>query len=1309
MNSGMDYIDIKIDIDENNLYLNQHVNLNIDIKNKSDYTIENGLFKLVLNDSVLQILDDRFNICINDFINLKNIEPGFKVSLKIPVKISKIPEDLCESIFCYINFHIVKDGDLMDFTYKSDELKVNLIGKIEKDDFDVKFSKEKYFIDEEIHLLFSLENKTGNDLENINISECVPKGTYIQDKKTIDQPEEKVLIYNNNKLIIMSLLQGENIQIDLTLRVKEDVELDYIQINPTLNYSDINSKKVELVKDSVITSINNNEIFNNENFIYEIDKSSGFVEDIISHKITIKNNTTIELLDLGIMNNFSDKVSFIENSLIVGQIYRIGEDISSIIKLGDLELDEEIIITFKTKITSIENIDDMKFFLSYKKNRKTINQESNANKFEVLYPSFKDVDFERSQSKNILKINDIVDITLKAINTGTGDAIDVLIKDSLSPGLEFIESSLYLNSDILDKNIIMDGIKIDKVKPNEEIVIKYQAKAVNICTNEKSSAKILYKSSEKSNILKTFSQEVDTTVIGARIGNNNIEMNLNNNTAQIGDCVTYTITLKNTGNIDCESLKLEVPLNDALEFIDNSIKVDDKEYEDLNIFDGIVLSKIKPQQTINISYQVKIIDFPRPNPVSDRAKLDYSFIFEDNIEQSTIYSTRTKLYINNPILVVVDKNSSQNQDEIDTFNKMCFKGDNIYFNLEIYNKGNVGIEGLNLKLNSFDGLEICKESINVNNKSYDKVDDKILKLPNLNVSQKLYVAFEVKPTQINVNNIEIPILFEYKFKDLKTQNPYTKVKKIKENIVIINPDIQVNKFIADKDIEIDREFTENINIKNTGNILLQDIVLNLNENNFLKSCPKVIFVNGTYLDNEKDLYIKDLEVNETVNIAIRYHIENIKEYESIIPESNIVATYSLSEGKKPVSISRKSNKLNLNIKNYSLDIAGKSNNELIMMNSISKYMFNIINNGNVGCKNIKLNIKLPNEISYVENSLCVNGKNIGNSNVSSQIEIGELECNQLKNVSFEFKVNNLPYKNQLKISAYADCYYQNEEEVIIKSFDSKDAILNIENIAIDIVKIASSDVVQKDDILQIQTIINNIGSIDIKDIYLIDNQNKNLVFEKESVFIDGENIKEADPIKGIEIPSMEVGKNLLLTYEYKYVPTISSNKIIHYSNISYCYKLKEREEERITTKSNVLYLEGMLSTFKEFSIENEYELKEYEPSIGEVVSVSTNAKIENYYEISTMKNKSVENEESTGKKVIIKGIVMDRIEYLTASEESSLYMLERSQPFSVFINLPNDYDGEEIYFKPKCENVFYKSLGDRAIFTSSLITIDGSF
>ncbi|MGL4912106.1 MAG: SPOCS domain-containing protein [Romboutsia sp.] len=1308
MNNARDYIDINFDLNEEYLYVNQETNLQITIRNKSDVLIENGLFKLILNNSIFKIKDSKLTTCINDFINIGKLEPGFKLVLNVPLEVMRIPDDLYESIFSYLNFHIVKDEQILDFAYKSNNLNINFISKMQDKDFIVRFSKAKYFIDEEIHLFLRLDNSAKYILENLKIENFVPENTIIlKDKATASIPD-RLLIYDD-LISLRNINPGETIDLDICLKILDNVDVDKLQISPTVQYTDQSSLQIEIIKPTLEVDIDYSNLFSSKNFIYELDKEEGFIDDIVTHKLTIRNESELELLDLYLENNFSDRINFVENSLISGDIYRIGEDLNNPLKIGDLEQGEEIIVTFKTKIDSIENIEDIKFMLNYKTNRKAMYQESNSVEIKTLYPEFNELSFRKYQDKNILKLYEIVNITIEASNVGTSPAKNVLIKDILPSGLEFMDSTLYINDKPMELNILNEGIKINNVDINETIKIKYKAKALDICTNEGSKAYISYTSKNQSKVYKEYSNETLTTVIGARIGNNSIGMTLSDYSAQIGDIITYTVMIKNTGNLVCESLKLQVPLNDALEFVSQSLRIDDKDYVDLNVFDGISLSRIEPNKDIKISYEVKILDFPRPNPIIDRAKLTYSYMFENNVENNSVYSVKNKLYINNPILDVIDRNAMFNRFEADLFEKTCFNGDNIYFNLELKNRGNVGIKDIHLKLSSLKNIMIDEESIRVNNREYSKIENDILKLPNLNVSQKTFLEFYAKCIPTKECSMVDPFVFEYEFKDLKTQESKKKIKRIKENIIVVNPDLEVTKFISDKDLEVDREFTKNINITNTGNIPLENVVLDLNESDFLRQCNKVVFIDGNYAEYGDKICIEELDINETSNIAIRYNVHTLEGYINTVPESVVSAEYKIANHNESSKIQKKSNKLNINIKKYILDIAGQSTSKTIMMGAINKYIIKVINDGNIDCQNVNFKIEVPKEITYLEDSLCINGKNLGIQDLSSSIELGSLEYNQVKNISFDFEVNSLPYKNKFKILSQAECEYKNDyDDIITKSFKSDDQVLNVENIALDIVKIPSSETLQRGDVLQIQTIINNVGSINIKDLHLCDNHNKNLIFIKDSVYIDGEQAKNLDPLKGIQLPEIESEKNILLTYEYKYMPTISSNKIIHFSNTNYCYELNGKEE-RVSTKSNTLYLEGALSTFKEFSMETEYELKEYEPNIKDIVSVSTNASIDQYYEISTMKNVSVENEESTGKKVIIKGVVTDRVEYLTDNENSSLYMLERSQPFSLFINLPNDYDGEEIYFNPKCDNVFYKSLGSKSLFISSLISIEGSF
>lgn len=1306
MNSALDYINIDISIDDNSLCVNQKTNIKINIKNISEYTIENSLFELILNNNIFTVLDNDCNAFINRFANLGNIDPGFEVSINLPLIVRCTPDMLFESIFCYLSFNVINDSNLLDFTYKSDDLNINFISKINENDFRINSSRDIFFIDEDIDFTILLENSSVYDIKNIQISDYIPANTVLC-KDSIVSSSDYNLHLSNNTISIDKINAKESISINFRVNVNSDNEVKFISLTPNLTYMDLNSTEVLMTSKPLNITIDSTNIISKNNFVYKINKTEGFIGDVLTHSIDISNPSKTDLFDLVLIGHNLDYLEFVENSLVVNDIYQVGETINHPIKLGDLDSSDDINITFQTKISSLDILENIFFDLDYETKTRNISQSSNSQSFTVLSPIFNKDSFKKSQSLTVCKIGDILDITIEAINTGNYPAHDVIIKDNLTSGLEFINYSLYINDVAENINNIEDGVLVGKVEPQEKVLINYKARAIDILPKESSFSTILYSYADN-NTLKTTSNEVVTTVVGARIGNNDFDMCMSNYTAQIGDIVACMLSIKNTGSINCENLKICHPLNDSIEFISGSLIVNGDVYKDINIFNGLNLERIVSNESLNISYQFKVIDFPRPNPINDKVSLEYSYKSDEGFITETIYSNRNKLYINNPILNVIDTNSKISSVDSTILEKTCYNGDHIFFSIELQNKGNVGLEDVCLKLNLPDDLVLDKDSVKINSGPCKNLINNNIILPNINVSQVVHIDFFVKHNFIKDYNIETCFNLDYTFRDLKTHAPFKKTQSFKESILILNPSIEVNKFIIDKSIDSNREFTKNINVTNTGNVNLFDVILYLNESDFLQKCNKVIFMNGSYIEPSDNILIDNLDIGKTVNLAIRYTIDNIFDYKNTIPKSSIVAKYNVDSKNNFATIMENSNSLQLNIRNFNVSINSKCSCETVLLNSINKYILNITNLGNIDCSNVKLDINLPSDVSYVENSLCINDRNAFIKNVSTKLDIGVIKINESKNISLDFMVSNLPYQNKFNLQSNVICEYNFDEESTSKEFNSNSLDIEVENVSVDIVKIASTDILQADDILQIQTIINNVGTTSIKNLYIQDNLNKSLYFIDDSVFIDGENKEGINPLNGISLPCLNAGDNLLITYEYKYSPTISSNKIVHFSDLSYVYILKDGSENIVNTKSDTLYLEGALSTFKEFNMENEYHLKDFEPSIGDVINVFTTATIDEYYEINSIKNTSIDNVSSTGKKVILKGFVVDRIEYLTASEHSSLYMLERNQPFSIFINLPPDYDCEEIHFTAKCNNIFYKTLGSRDIFVSSLISIEGS-
>jgi conserved repeat domain len=95
--------------------------------------------------------------------------------------------------------------------------------------------------------------------------------------------------------------------------------------------------------------------------------------------------------------------------------------------------------------------------------------------------------------------------------------------------------------------------------------------------------------------------------------------------ANIGDTVTYTITVTN----NCERPLMNVLIQDQVpisqEFITESITVNGIPYPDSNPYIGISIPQINGGEVITIQFQAKIIDFPNPNPAINSATIQYLY------------------------------------------------------------------------------------------------------------------------------------------------------------------------------------------------------------------------------------------------------------------------------------------------------------------------------------------------------------------------------------------------------------------------------------------------------------------------------------------------------------------------------------------------------------------------------------------------------------------------------------------------------------------------------------------------------------
>lgn len=131
------------------------------------------------------------------------------------------------------------------------------------------------------------------------------------------------------------------------------------------------------------------------------------------------------------------------------------------------------------------------------------------------------------------------------------------------------------------------------------------------------------------------------------------------------------------------------------------------------------------------------------------------------------------------------------------------------------------------------------------------------------------------------------------------------------------------------------------------------------------------------------------------------------------------------------------------------------------------------------------------------------------------------------------------------------------------------------------------------------------------------------------------------------------------------------------------------------------------SNFKQLQVQNTFIVPEEKPDIESILCGSAYVNIKEKYIISTPKAVSIETQRLTGKKIIIEGEIIQKIEYIGNDKTQSVHAVHFITLFSSYIILNENLDTESnIVVTPYIEDVYIKQLNTRKIFANIMLLLD---
>ncbi|MEG2194369.1 MAG: SdrD B-like domain-containing protein, partial [Terrisporobacter sp.] len=289
------------------------------------------------------------------------------------------------------------------------------------------------------------------------------------------------------------------------------------------------------------------------------------------------------------------------------------------------------------------------------------------------------------------KIGDTLTYTITAKNTGNVPATNVVMTDPLQAGTSFVTGSVSSASTFTGTDPATGITLTNPIPPGGSVTITYKVTVISIPTPNPipNTATFNYKyvvdPSVPAGVVGTNTTPVANTQVNTALLVNT--KSVDNLYANVGDTLTYTLTFKNTGNVNANNVIITDPLPAGTTLVPGSL-ISSIPYTGTDLASGLTLTApITPGQTLTITYKVLVGNtIPTPNPIPNTATSSYTFTVNPAIPDSASSNGTTNTVdtqINHADLLSPG-NFVKTVD-----NKLAKVGDTLTYTLVIKNTGNV--------------------------------------------------------------------------------------------------------------------------------------------------------------------------------------------------------------------------------------------------------------------------------------------------------------------------------------------------------------------------------------------------------------------------------------------------------------------------------------------------------------------------------------------------------------------------------------------------------------------------------------------
>ncbi|MCM3749313.1 hypothetical protein M3223_18300 [Paenibacillus pasadenensis] len=356
-------------------------------------------------------------------------------------------------------------------------------------------------------------------------------------------------------------------------------------------------------------------------------KSSGTAAvtlgNTVSYTVVVTNSGNLAG-NVTLIDTLPAGMSFVPNSVSVGGLPLPGADPTTGVNIGNVQPGTSVSVMFSFSADTLPN---PQFYVNQASatytftppDGRTLTRSATSNSVSVS-ASPPNVSVAKTSPQTDASVGDTISYSINVTNSSIDPINNVLLTDPLPAGTVLVAGSTTVNGAPVPTTPA-SGIQLGTLAPGAGATVAFSVTVISVPDGGTvgNQASVTFTSG-------ALSASVLSNLVSTRIYQPNLNAVKTGSTASatLGDTISYTITLTNSGNYPAEATVTD-PIPAGAVFIPNSVIVGGVPQPGANPATGINAGVIAPGASVPVSFSINIATLPTPQVLSNQASVAYSF------------------------------------------------------------------------------------------------------------------------------------------------------------------------------------------------------------------------------------------------------------------------------------------------------------------------------------------------------------------------------------------------------------------------------------------------------------------------------------------------------------------------------------------------------------------------------------------------------------------------------------------------------------------------------------------------------------